>query len=185
MGRERMEGSKMNTAAILDLEVNVATDRWRKAVVAPEEIAARAARAAYMAASPELGRSSEATVVLTDDAEVRVLNRDYRNKNCATNVLSFPAFDTDDIARLPANVPVILGDVVIALETTTAEARADAKTAADHLSHLVVHGMLHLLGHDHETDDEATIMERLEVDVLVQLGVADPYVGADEARRHE
>ena len=78
-------------------------------------------------------------------------------------------------------MPLILGDVVIALETATAEARAEAKTAADHLSHLVVHGMLHLLGHDHKTDDEANIMERLEVDILDQLGVADPYVIADEA----
>ena len=185
MGSERMESSKMNIAAILDLEVTISADGWRKVVAAPEEIATRAARAAYMAASPELGRSSEAAVMLTDDAAMRVLNRDYRNKNCATNVLSFPAFDTDDIARLPANVPLILGDVVIALETTTAEARADAKTAADHLSHLVVHGMLHLLGHDHKTDNEATIMERLELDVLVQLGVADPYVLADEPGRHE
>ncbi len=171
----------MNTPAILDLEVTVATDAWREAVAAPEEVAARAARAAYSAAKLDLGRSSEAAVVLTDDAGVRVLNRDYRNKDRATNVLSFPAFDADDMARLPVDAPLFLGDVVIALETATAEARAEAKTATDHLTHLVVHGMLHLLGHDHETDDEATIMEQLEVNVLGQLGVPDPYVLADEA----
>ncbi len=176
-----MASLEMNTAAILTLEVTVATDGWHEAVAAPEKVAARAARAAYTAASPDLGRSSEAAVVLTDNAEVQILNRDYRNEDRATNVLSFLAFDEDDIARLPADAPLILGDVVIALETATAEARAEAKTAEDHLSHLVVHGMLHLLGHDHKTDDEATIMERLEVDVLGQLGVADPYVVADEA----
>ena len=176
-----MANLEKNTATILALEVTVATCGWREAVAAPEEVAARAARAAYTAASPDLSRSSEAAVVLTDDAEVQILNRDYRDEDRATNVLSFPAFDEDDIARLPTDAPLILGDVVIALETATAEARAEAKTAEDHLSHLVVHGMLHLLGHDHKTDDEATIMERLEVDVLGQLGVADPYVVADEA----
>ena len=176
-----MGSLEKNTAAILALEVTVATGGWREAVVAPEEVVARAARAAYTAASRDFGRSSEAAVVLTDDAEVQILNRDYRDEDRATNVLSFPAFNEDDIARLPADVPLILGDVVIALETATAEARAEAKTVADHLSHLVVHGMLHLLGHDHETDDEATIMERLEVDILDQLGVADPYMVADEA----
>ena len=165
----------MSTAATLALEVTVATEGWREAVAAPEDVVARAAHAAYMAAASDIGRFSEATVVLTDDAEVRTLNRDYREKDCVTNVLAFPGFDADDIVRLPANAPLFLGDVVIAFETATAEARAEDKTAADHLIHLVVHGMLHLLGHDHETDNTATIMERLEVHVLGQLGVADPY----------
>ena len=127
----------MNTATILALEVTVATDGWRKAVAAPEDVAARAARAAYSAGSLDLGR--------------------------------------------PSDAPLFLGDVFIALETATAEAVSESKTTTDHLSHLVVHGMLHLLGHDHETDDEANIMERLESDVLAQLGVPDPYVLANEA----
>ena len=170
----------MNTATILALEVAVVANGWCKAVTAPEEVAKRAARAAYSAGSLDLGRSCEAAVVLTDDDRVRLLNRDYRNKDRATNVLSFPAFDADDMARLPVDAPLFLGDVFIALETVTAEAVSEAKTTTDHLSHLVVHGMLHLLGHDHETDDEANIMERLESDVLAQLGVPDPYVLADE-----
>ena len=170
----------MNTATILALEVAVVANGWCKAVTAPEEVAKRAARAAYSAGSLDLGRSCEAAVVLTDDDRVRLLNRDYRNKDRATNVLSFPAFDADDMARLPVDAPLFLGDIFIALETATAEARLEAKTTTDHLSHLVVHGMLHLLGHDHETDDEANIMERLESDVLAQLGVPDPYVLADE-----
>ena len=171
----------MNTATILALEVAVVANGWCKAVTAPEEVAKRAARAAYSAGSLDLGRSCEAAVVLTDDDRVRLLNRDYRNKDRATNVLSFPAFDADDMARLPVDAPLFLGDIFIALETATAEARLEAKTTTDHLSHLVVHGMLHLLGHDHETDDEATIMERLEADALAKLGVPDPYVLANEA----
>ena len=171
----------MNTATILALEVAVVANGWCKAVTAPEEVAKRAARAAYSAGSLDLGRSCEAAVVLTDDDRVRLLNRDYRNKDRATNVLSFPAFDADDMARLPVDAPLFLGDIFIALETATAEARLEEKTTTDHLSHLVVHGMLHLLGHDHETDDEATIMERLEADALAKLGVPDPYVLANEA----
>ena len=171
----------MNTATILALEVAVVANGWCNAVTAPEEVATRAARAAYFAGSLDLGRSCEAAVVLTDDDRVRRLNRDYRNKDRATNVLSFPAFDADDMARLPVDAPLFLGDIFIALETATAEARQEAKTTTDHLSHLVVHGMLHLLGHDHETDDEATIMERLEADALAKLGVPDPYVLANEA----
>ena len=171
----------MNTATILALEVAVVANGWCKAVTAPEEVAKRAARAAYYAGSLDLGRSCEAAVVLTDDDRVRLLNRDYRNNDRATNVLSFPAFDADDMARLPVDAPLFLGDIFIALETATAEARLEAKTTTDHLSHLVVHGMLHLLGHDHETDDEASIMERLEADALAQLGVPDPYALANEA----
>ena len=128
--------------------------------------------------------SELAAVVLTDDDRVRLLNRDYRDKDRATNVLSFPAFDADDMARLPVDAPLFLGDVFIALETATAEAVSESKTTTDHLIHLVVHGMLHLLGHDHETDDEANIMERLESDVLAQLGRAlrgDALPGASAA----
>ena len=112
----------MNTATILALEVAVVANGWCKAVTAPEDVAKRAARAAYSAGSLDLGRSCEAAVVLTDDDRVRLLDRDYRNKDRATNVLSFPAFDADDMARLPVDAPLFLGDIFIALETATAEA---------------------------------------------------------------
>ena len=158
----------------LVLDVSVAADGWRDVAPDPAAIAERAARAAYRAGGRE-ARTAEAAVRLTDDAEVRALNRDYRDRDRPTNVLSFPAFDADDIERLPADAPLMMGDVVVALETTVAEARSEGRLAENHLSHLVVHGMLHLLGFDHMEDTEAAIMERLETDILAGLGIADPY----------
>lgn len=168
----------MTRPGALALDVSVADDGWRGAVQAPEQIVRRAAEAAYGAGAEHGARPAEAAVRLTGDAEVRSLNRDYRGKDRPANVLSFPALDADDRARLPDDAPMLLGDVVVALETTLSEAEAEAKAPADHLSHLVVHGMLHLLGHDHELDAEARMMERLEVRVLAGLGIGDPYADA-------
>lgn len=166
----------MTTAGPLALDVIVAADGWHAAVGNPDVVAARAARAAFAGGAGDLpGRGAEAAVRLTDDAEVRDLNRSYRDIDRPTNVLSFSAFDDDDRRRLPPDMPMVLGDVVVALETTLAEAGAEGKTAENHLSHLVVHGMLHLLGFDHLEDAEAAAMERLETDVLAGLGIADPY----------
>jgi probable rRNA maturation factor len=118
---------------------------------------------------------AEFVVAFADDARVRELNRDFRGKDSATNVLSFPAPDD-----LPGPGPRLLGDVVLARETVAAEAAAEGKSIENHVRHLVVHGFLHLLGYDHETDAEAEQMERLETEVLAALGVPDPY-GSTEA----
>ena len=114
-------------------------------------------------------------MVLGSDAMLRGLNRTYRGKDAPTNVLSFPftprgAADTADGRYL--------GDVVLAAETVLREAAERGTAPAHHLQHLVVHGLLHLLGYDHETDTEAAEMERLETEILASLGIADPY--ADE-----
>jgi probable rRNA maturation factor len=130
-------------------------------------------------------------VVLADDALVRQLNRDYRGKDRPTNVLSFPQVDGDgDEGTGPredgpgaealggdgaAPAPLLLGDVILAFETVEGEARAQGKPLGSHLSHLVVHGVLHLLGYDHESDEDADHMERLETRILAGLGIADPY----------
>jgi probable rRNA maturation factor len=127
-----------------------------------------AAHAAFAEAPPRTPAPHEATVVLTDDAEMRDLNRDWRGKDAPTNVLSFPAGETP-------GEPVPLGDIVIAYETALKEADAESITLSDHVSHLVVHGMLHLLGFDHMEDDEAERMEDLESHALASLGIADPY----------
>ncbi|HZC79683.1 MAG TPA: rRNA maturation RNase YbeY, partial [Ktedonobacterales bacterium] len=118
---------------------------------------------------------SEASVVLGSDALVRRLNRTYRGKDAATNVLSFP------FQRPPGAAPedgAYLGDVVLAAETVQLEADERGIERKHHLQHLVVHGLLHLLGYDHDTDSEAEAMERLEVDILATIGVSDPYAAA-------
>jgi probable rRNA maturation factor len=107
-----------------------------------------------------------------DDAHIRVLNRQYRGKNKPTNVLSFPAPPAK-----PKSFGPQLGDMVFAAETIVAEAKRDGITLADHLAHLVVHGFLHLLGYDHEIEQEAVAMEALETAILGRLGIADPYGG--------
>ena len=105
-------------------------------------------------------------ILLADDKTLRRLNRDFRGKDKATNVLSFPA--TGDYA----------GDIAVAHGVTSAEAKAAGKKFADHATHLVVHGVLHLAGHDHERPKDAKVMEPLEVKILARLGVSDPYRAA-------
>ena len=133
-----------------------------------------AAHAAFAEATPSLPASYEITIVLTDDSEMRTLNREWRDKDAPTNVLSFPA------GEAPGE-PGALGDVVIAYETAAKEATDESLTLPDHISHLVVHGVLHLLGYDHMRDDEAERMEDLERRGLASLGIADPYRDAGEA----
>ena len=136
-------------------------------------------RAITEAAAMVPATGGELAVVLTDDAAIRLLNRDWRSKNAATNVLSFPAHKP----RRAPTLPRLLGDIVIAYETTEREARAEHKSFAHHLTHLAVHGFLHLLGYDHESDTEAETMEQLERDILARLDVPDPYATREEADR--
>jgi len=112
-------------------------------------------------------------ILLTDDAEQRELNRTYRGKDASTNVLSFALTDSET-PRAP-EAPVLLGDVVLAYETVAREAAAQAKPLEHHVQHLVVHGVLHLLGFDHEIETEAEMMEARETEILRRLGVPDPY----------
>jgi probable rRNA maturation factor len=135
----------------------------------------RAARAGFDAAPPRRSGAYHVTLALADDAEMRGLNRTWRGKDSATNVLSFPADDE-------FSAPGFLGDVVLAYETTLKEAREQDIPHADHVYHLVVHGVLHLLGFDHADDAEAERMEALERRALASLGIADPYAEQDETR---
>jgi probable rRNA maturation factor len=160
-------------------EVTVEAEAWQSAVTDPVGIATRAVAAALDAAAVSFPSPPEVSVLLADDARVRELNRDWRGKDKPTNVLSFPAWEAGDPA--PAGGPLPLGDVALALETVLREAAAEGKAPEAHLAHLVVHGTLHLLGHDHEDEDEAERMEALEVGALARLGIADPYRPATEA----
>lgn len=113
---------------------------------------------------------AEVSVLFSDDAHVKIINRDHRGMDKPTNVLSFPQKRRDIKAFGP-----YLGDIVLANETVLREAAVEDKPPRHHLQHLLVHGFLHLLGYDHETDAEADVMERLERDILLTLGIADPY----------
>lgn len=119
----------------------------------------------------------EVSVRLTDDAEVRALNRQYRHKDKPTNVLSFPMVQPDLLQTMSNSDDgeVLLGDIVLARETCAREAAEKSVAFADHATHLIVHGTLHLLGLDHQGDAEADAMEALERSILATLGIADPY----------
>jgi probable rRNA maturation factor len=150
---------------------------WREACPSAARLVREAARRALRrgATRSELALPAriELGISLADDACQQRLNRDYRGLDRPTNVLAFPAWAPGE--GHPADAPLLLGDVVLAFETVTREARQQQKPLADHLRHLTVHGVLHLLGYDHRTAGEAATMESLESSILSGLGVPDPY----------
>jgi probable rRNA maturation factor len=169
-GRARPRAAPERSRSSPRVAVLVTAPEWRRRLRGAGAVARRAARATLSAARTRGG--VELAVVLADNRTSRRLNRTWRGKDRPTNVLSFAL---DDGSRVRKGVPRLLGDVVIAGGVTAAEADAQGKTLTAHLAHLVVHGVLHLLGHDHERDAEAQRMEALEVRILRGLGIADPY----------
>ena len=158
----------------IEVSVSVRAAQWRSLVRAPEALARRAVEGT-LAAAPSKSMPdravSEVSVVLADDSFICELNATHRGNPAPTNVLSFPL-----MAEPPADgAHMLLGDVVLACETVASEAVAQGKPVAEHASHLIVHGTLHLLGYDHESDRDAEQMEALEVSVLAGMGIADPY----------
>lgn len=154
-------------------QVAVECQAWHTAVTDPVGIVREAVAAALQEAAEAAPDRPEVSVLLADDDRLRTLNRTWRNQDKPTNVLSFPAMEPGEVVH--GSRPVLLGDIAIALETVLREAGAEGKAPAAHLAHLVVHGTLHLLGHDHETDGEAALMEGTEALALARLGIADPY----------
>jgi probable rRNA maturation factor len=154
-------------------EVLVVADCWRDE---PEACAViqRAIAAAAEAVDADVG-DTELAVMLTDDSGIRTLNSNWRGIDKPTNVLSFPALQPSSTSRRPGDAPRMLGDIAIAYQTMRKEADDEQKPFDHHLSHLAVHGFLHLIGYDHEKDDEAAAMEALEQEILAQLGIPDPY----------
>ena len=142
-----------------------------------EELAARAGDAAAalepLLANPRL----QVSVLFTDDAGVRALNREWREKDKPTNVLSFPMLGREELEALAADgPPELLGDIALAHLTCEREAAQKGIALADHTAHLLVHGLLHLAGHDHvDSDEQAEAMEKLEIKALALMGIADPY----------
>lgn len=147
----------------LEIDITTQSTQWPENIFAPIE---NAARSALKAAN--ITNAEELSIVLADDPFVQNLNKTYRNKDKPTNVLSFPQDEPQENIK-------ILGDIILAFETIAREAQEQNKTFHDHTIHLTVHGVLHLLGHDHETDDEAEIMEALEIAILQELGIKNPY----------
>ncbi|MGZ3319354.1 MAG: rRNA maturation RNase YbeY [Xanthobacteraceae bacterium] len=166
MRKQRARAAPRNATAI-EIEIVIVSPLWNQHPGAKALLRRAIAQAAAMV-PPTAG---ELAIVLTDDAAIRTLNRDWRGKDSATNVLSFPARGP----RTAPGTPRLLGGIVIAHETTEREARAEHKPFAHHLAHLAVHGFLHLAGYDHEADDEADAMERLETLILAQLAIPNPY----------
>lgn len=160
--------------AVAEIEVLIEAEGWEKLPQA-EPLARRAGLAAIVS---EGGNPlASVAILLTDDAAMRRLNAHFRGRNKPTNVLSFPA------PAMPSGAgdaeSLFLGDLALGYETCMAEAMAEGKSLGDHLSHLVVHGVLHLMGRDHETEAEADEMEDRERVILASLGISDPYAGAE------
>lgn len=173
---------------MLSVETHAAT-AWPETL--DWEAQASRAAAAALALTPFASLADAAPIVeisvrLTDDAEVHTLNRDFRGKDKPTNVLSFPQVQGDLLESLAnsdakgsTGDEILLGDIVLARETCAREAEEKGISLADHATHLIVHGTLHLVGYDHMDDTSAGAMEALEVKALASLGIANPYVDAD------
>lgn len=135
-----------------------------------KRLAANVIATAAELADGDIAPEAEVAVIFTDDRHMRVLNRRYRKKDAPTNVLSFPGTRPGSHRFGP-----LLGDILLGRETVLREAKEAGLAMNDHLTHLVVHGFLHLLGHDHMRESQARVMERLETAILAGLGIADPY----------
>jgi probable rRNA maturation factor len=157
-------------------EVLVVADCWQNEPEA-EAVIQRAIAAAAEVVDADVG-DAELAVMLTDDSGIRTLNSNWRGIDKPTNVLSFPALQPTG-PRRDDDAPRMLGDIAIAYETMRKEADVEQKPFDHHLSHLAVHGFLHLVGYDHEQDDDAEAMEALEREILAQLGIPNPYADQD------
>lgn len=153
------------------IDVRVDREAWKAALGADP---ARFARRVLRAAAKAEGADGDVSVAFSDDKTVAALNKQWRKKDKPTNVLSFPAAGEGE-----------LGDIILALETIETEADAQGKTIAAHAAHLLTHGFLHLLGYDHEQDDEAEDMEAREREIMDALGFGDPYADSQGETRHE
>jgi probable rRNA maturation factor len=157
-----------------DITVQYVTDRKLAPAKATLCLWARQA----LASQP---KQKEITIRIVDVSEMTALNEHYRKKKGPTNVLSFPA----DLPESMQDSHALLGDIVICATVVIREAAEQHKTVEAHWAHMVVHGVLHLLGHDHEKDDEAEVMEALEINILQQLGFSNPYINEDNVKHHE
>lgn len=174
-------------AGPIEIDIRVEAAAWHGTVPSLEDSVDTAARAALEFVELS-GPLFELSILLTDDSAIAKLNQEWRGKSGPTNVLSFPGESPAPVAAengtTDDGMPVLLGDIVIACETVRTEADRAGISIDNHLQHLVVHGVLHLLGYDHEVDEDADVMERCEIEILGTLGVSDPYAAADRRLEH-
>lgn len=168
--------TKPSTEYIID--VSLSEPEWTASFLDVEKLAAKAMKYTLrLAKLPDflVGRDIEAAIVLANDDLIQVLNREYREKDKPTNVLSFAGLDSD--MPVPEDGPYPLGDIILSYQTIAREAKEQDKFFKDHFLHMIVHGTLHLLGYDHEDEDEATIMESMEIRILEKMNIQNPYMG--------
>ena len=164
-----MRPSPSRRAAAPAIDIQVASPLWQAQPRAEQTV-----RAAIDAAAALSTADGEVSILLTDDKAIRALNRDWRGIDKATNVLSFPA-----PAATPGASPKMLGDIVMAYETLAQECDQEGRIFLHHLAHLAVHGFLHLIGYDHQTDAQADAMEGLESKIMARMNLPDPYLARD------
>lgn len=162
----------MTDMALPHLDVNVEAGDWHD-IDRFTSLSRKAVDSTCALAELKMHPETEMGILLTDDANIKLLNQEHRGKASPTNVLSFPICDADTQTKGP-----LLGDVVLAFETLEAEAQTQKKSLDEHFSHLIIHGILHLFGYDHQIEDDANEMEALEISVMRHLGYPDPYAGA-------
>lgn len=151
-----------------NIKIAIEDERWHSAIDNIEAITDESIQAVFEYCN--IKYESEVSIVFANNDFVQPLNRDYRGKDKPTNVLSFPQSDDDHTVPTP-----LLGDIILAYETINTEAKEHDKSFSDHTRHLLIHGTLHLLGYDHETDNEAEEMEAIEIEILQKFDIKNPY----------
>ncbi len=160
------------------LHIDICNEPWRqiRGLKKRLESATALTLASLPAALLPAAKGAEVTLMLTTNAAVRALNHDYRGVDKPTNVLSFPQFERRDLIKAgKTGEPVYVGDIAVAYQVVVKEAKSEDKVLLDHVTHLLIHGLLHLFGYDHDTASKARPMEKLEREIMATLGLPDPY----------
>jgi probable rRNA maturation factor len=168
------------------LQIEIANEAWKnvKGLTKRLEQASDLTLAVLPAPLLPAAKQAQMTLLLTTDKAVQTLNHDYRGLNKPTNVLSFPHYERRELIKLgKRGEPLYVGDIAVAYQYMAKEARVEHKILLDHLTHLLIHGVLHLFGYDHDTSGKAARMESLEKQVMATLGLPDPYAEMNETCR--